>query len=237
MGCSHSSEERSAQLCLRHGCCRAACERFVVVRSSHGRYANCLDGRRRICWGGIDVTILAQTAVLRVDGPRAPAVNRQYAPPIGAHILHAIYAIGGVMRLLRYDPLDRKRSSTGTDGIVVKSSLDRKHLSGSLIELICAVQPLYLLSSKPVLMAFPLAEETMPVVPSDRADRYWMRRALALAEEAGHSGEVPVGAVVVGPQGVLGQAANDIERSGDPTAHAEMLAMRQAVETRVTRDS
>ena len=80
-------------------------------------------------------------------------------------------------------------------------------------------------------MAFPPIGETMPVVPSDRVDRYWMRRALALAEEAGHSGEVPVGAVVVGPQGVLGQAANDIERSGDPTAHAEMLAMRQAVET------
>ena len=80
-------------------------------------------------------------------------------------------------------------------------------------------------------MAFPPTGETMPVVPSDRADRYWMRRALALAEEAGHSGEVPVGAVVVGPHGVLGQAANDIERSGDPTAHAEMLAMRQAVET------
>tara|TARA_Y100001934_G_scaffold211499_1_gene250299 strand:- start:41 stop:538 length:498 start_codon:yes stop_codon:yes gene_type:complete len=76
-------------------------------------------------------------------------------------------------------------------------------------------------------MAFPPTGQTMP---SDRADRHWMRRALALAEEAGHSGEVPVGAVVVGPQGVLGQAANDIERSGDPTAHAEMLAMRQAVE-------
>ena len=80
-------------------------------------------------------------------------------------------------------------------------------------------------------MAFPPIGETMPVVPSDRVDRYWMRRALALAEEAGHSGEVPVGAVIVGPQGVLGQAANDIERSGDPTAHAEMLAMRQAAET------
>jgi len=76
-------------------------------------------------------------------------------------------------------------------------------------------------------MAFPPTGQTMP---SDRADRHWMRRALALAEEAGHGGEVPVGAVVVGPQGVLGQAANDIERSGDPTAHAEMLAMRQAVE-------
>ena len=76
-------------------------------------------------------------------------------------------------------------------------------------------------------MYFPPTGQT---TSSDCADRHWMRRALALAEEAGHSGEVPVGAVVVGPQGVLGQAANDIERSGDPTAHAEMLAMRQAVE-------
>ena len=80
-------------------------------------------------------------------------------------------------------------------------------------------------------MAFPPKGETAPVMPLDRADCYWMRRALALAEEAGHSGEVPVGAVVVSPQGVLGQAANEIERSGDPTAHAEMLAMRRAVET------
>ena len=76
-------------------------------------------------------------------------------------------------------------------------------------------------------MSFPPTGQT---TSSDCADRHWMRRALALAEEAGHSGEVPVGAVVVGPQGVLGQAANDIERSGDPMAHAEMLAMRQAVE-------
>ena len=76
-------------------------------------------------------------------------------------------------------------------------------------------------------MYFPPTGQT---TSSDCADRHWMRRALALAEEAGHSGEVPVGAVVVGPQGVLGQAANDIERSGDPMAHAEMLAMRQAVE-------
>ena len=76
-------------------------------------------------------------------------------------------------------------------------------------------------------MYFPPTGQT---TSSDCADRHWMRRALALAEEAGHGGEVPVGAVVVGPQGVLGQAANDIERSGDPMAHAEMLAMRQAVE-------
>ena len=80
-------------------------------------------------------------------------------------------------------------------------------------------------------MAFSPTGESECFVPSDCADRHWMRRALALAEEAGENDEVPVGAVVVGPAGVLGQAANEIERSGDPTAHAEMLAMRRAVET------
>ena len=92
MGCSHPSEERFAQLFLCHGCCRTAREWFVVVQSSYGRHANCLDGRRRICWGRIGFTILAKTAVLRVDGSRAFSVNRQYASPFSAHILHAIYA-------------------------------------------------------------------------------------------------------------------------------------------------
>ena len=62
-------------------------------------------------------------------------------------------------------------------------------------------------------------------------DARWMRQALSLAEAAGRRGEVPVGAVVVGPQGALAQAANAIEEFGDPTAHAELLAVRQAVQT------
>jgi tRNA(adenine34) deaminase len=66
--------------------------------------------------------------------------------------------------------------------------------------------------------------------PLNTADLLWMREALALAAAAGQRGEVPVGALIVGAEGLLGQSANAIEVQRDPTAHAEMLAIRQAVE-------
>lgn len=55
-----------------------------------------------------------------------------------------------------------------------------------------------------------------------------MRRALALAERAAREGEVPVGAVVVRRGEVLGEGANAPRRLNDPTAHAEMIAIRAA---------
>ena len=57
-----------------------------------------------------------------------------------------------------------------------------------------------------------------------------MDRALALAEAAGAAGEVPVGAVIVDARSgeVLAEAANRGERDADPTAHAELLAIRAA---------
>jgi tRNA(adenine34) deaminase len=55
-----------------------------------------------------------------------------------------------------------------------------------------------------------------------------MRRALALAERAAAEGEVPVGAVVFRGGEVLAEAANAPRRLRDPTAHAEMLAIRAA---------
>ncbi|PSN17786.1 tRNA-specific adenosine deaminase [filamentous cyanobacterium CCP5] len=59
--------------------------------------------------------------------------------------------------------------------------------------------------------------------------RRWMLRALELAEAAGTAGDVPVGAVVVGPDHqLLAEAANRREQDADPTAHAEILALRQA---------
>ena len=56
----------------------------------------------------------------------------------------------------------------------------------------------------------------------------WMSRALALAVEAEAQGEVPVGAVVVIDGEVVGEGFNQPIASGDPTAHAEIVAMRQA---------
>ena len=55
-----------------------------------------------------------------------------------------------------------------------------------------------------------------------------MRRALALAAEAGTAGEVPVGAVVVRDGRVLGEAGNRREADADPTGHAELVALRRA---------
>lgn len=56
-----------------------------------------------------------------------------------------------------------------------------------------------------------------------------MRLALDLAAEARTWGDVPVGAVVTAEDGeLLATAANERERSGDPTAHAEVLALRRA---------
>jgi tRNA(adenine34) deaminase len=55
-----------------------------------------------------------------------------------------------------------------------------------------------------------------------------MRQALALAEEAQAAGEVPVGAVVVFEGEVIGAASNSPIAQNDPTAHAELLAIRRA---------
>jgi tRNA(adenine34) deaminase len=55
-----------------------------------------------------------------------------------------------------------------------------------------------------------------------------MRRALDLAREAAGAGEVPVGAVVTRGDEVIAEARNAMRGSFDPTAHAEMVAIRAA---------
>jgi tRNA(adenine34) deaminase len=62
-------------------------------------------------------------------------------------------------------------------------------------------------------------------------DEHWMRHALALAAEGGRAGEVPVGAVVVLDGRVIGEAFNRPIAESDPTAHAEILALRAAART------
>lgn len=59
-------------------------------------------------------------------------------------------------------------------------------------------------------------------------DSDYMRIALALAEEAGASGEVPVGAIIVKNGEIIGRGSNAPIGTHDPTAHAEILAMRDA---------
>jgi tRNA(adenine34) deaminase len=61
-------------------------------------------------------------------------------------------------------------------------------------------------------------------------DEAWMRAALALAARAEADGEVPVGAVVVRDGTLIGEGWNRPIASRDPTAHAEILALRAAAE-------
>jgi tRNA(adenine34) deaminase len=58
--------------------------------------------------------------------------------------------------------------------------------------------------------------------------RKMMEEALALARQAAESGEVPVGAIVVKDGQIVGRGANRPLESHDPTAHAEIIALRQA---------
>ena len=57
---------------------------------------------------------------------------------------------------------------------------------------------------------------------------HWMRRALALADRAENEGEVPIGAVLVRDGELLGEGWNQVISSEDPTAHAEIVALRDA---------
>ncbi|NJM71209.1 MAG: nucleoside deaminase [Scytonema sp. RU_4_4] len=61
--------------------------------------------------------------------------------------------------------------------------------------------------------------------------RQWMSRALDLAQIAGDADEVPVGAIVIDSSGTLiAEGENRKERDNDPTAHAEIIAIRAATQ-------
>jgi tRNA(adenine34) deaminase len=59
-------------------------------------------------------------------------------------------------------------------------------------------------------------------------DEFWMRHAIALAAKGEAMGEVPVGAVIVKDNQILGEGWNQPISSADPTAHAEVVALRMA---------
>lgn len=75
--------------------------------------------------------------------------------------------------------------------------------------------------------------ETCPfekIFPSElaRDDDYYMALAFNLAVDAWRCDEVPVGAIIVHEGRIIGSAHNAVEQTGDPTAHAEVLAITQA---------
>ena len=63
---------------------------------------------------------------------------------------------------------------------------------------------------------------------SNPEHEHWMRRALTLADRAADEGEVPVGALLVREGQVLGEGWNQVIGARDPTAHAEIVALRDA---------
>ncbi len=64
----------------------------------------------------------------------------------------------------------------------------------------------------------------------ENRDEYWMEQALQLAERAASLNEVPVGAVVVLDDQVIGEGWNQPISGHDPTAHAEVMALRAAAQ-------
>ncbi|HEX9585430.1 MAG TPA: tRNA adenosine(34) deaminase TadA [Gammaproteobacteria bacterium] len=74
----------------------------------------------------------------------------------------------------------------------------------------------------------PVADSSEATSEFTEADRRWMLRALSLARRAAESGEVPVGAVMVRKGEELAAGWNRPVASHDPTAHAEIVALREA---------
>ena len=64
-----------------------------------------------------------------------------------------------------------------------------------------------------------------------KTDETWMELALDEARTAVKTGDVPVGAVIVFEEIVIGRGRNRRELDGDPTAHAEVVALREAART------
>lgn len=72
-----------------------------------------------------------------------------------------------------------------------------------------------------------LRADDNPLQPHER----WMSAALELARQAYDEGEVPIGAVIVHNDRIIGEGYNQRESLNDPTAHAEMIAITQAAQS------
>ena len=77
-------------------------------------------------------------------------------------------------------------------------------------------------------MHLPVFRKTYPSQLGDRNDEFFMKYAFNQAVDAFDAEEVPVGAVIVRGDELIGAAHNEVNRTNDPTAHAEILAITQA---------
>lgn len=63
-----------------------------------------------------------------------------------------------------------------------------------------------------------------------KSHEYFMKKALDLAKQAFEEGEIPIGAVIVSNERIIGKGYNQVEKLGDATAHAEMIAITSAAD-------
>src|SRR5687768_3227034 len=70
----------------------------------------------------------------------------------------------------------------------------------------------------------------MALLANHLSDAYWMQQALQLADQAKHQGEVPVGAILVLNNEIIGQGYNQSITLNDPSAHAEIMALRSGAQ-------
>jgi len=78
---------------------------------------------------------------------------------------------------------------------------------------------------------FDLPESQSSISDLEEQDSYWMRHALGLASRAEQEGEVPVGACIVKKGALIAEGWNRPIGDVDPTAHAEIMAIRAAAKT------
>ncbi len=77
-------------------------------------------------------------------------------------------------------------------------------------------------------MDIPLHKKLYPSELQERDDEYFMKLAYNLAIDAFEVEEVPVGSIIEKDGEIIGSSHNEVERTKDPTAHAEILAITQA---------
>lgn len=89
-----------------------------------------------------------------------------------------------------------------------------------------------------VVRASPAAAQTAPPIqqPAERTKAGYLARARALRDQAVREGDQAYGAVVVRNGVIVGEGRNFVVRDNDPTAHAELLAVRDAARRLATRD-
>lgn len=73
-----------------------------------------------------------------------------------------------------------------------------------------------------------MSELPQPIAKWTKQDNYWMQYAITLANKAWQQGEVPVGAVIIKAGELVAEGWNQVITLNDPSAHAEVMAMRAA---------